>query len=205
MSTDEQLANRCFAPERDESACAELYEKYRDVATNFARRLLNDAYEAQDAFHNAWYSLLRIRESKPFFNFKAYLFQTVKNHAYMILRKRRTRQAAFPVSVEAHSTNSNADDNPLLPKDVLRYTQEQAKAEREYLNLKLDIESVVRPQLSALESQALAFFLYHGMTYPETAEKVECAEKTVQRARHQARHLLVEYDVFHSKKKRMEL
>lgn len=67
-----------------------LYYEYRDIMYNFAFRILNDSYLAEDAVHNAFLKLLKnldkIKELKSK-ETKTYLLIIVRNTSYNIWKK----------------------------------------------------------------------------------------------------------------------
>lgn len=198
MCTDEALAKRCFTPNRDDRACEELYKKYKDIAIGLAWRFLNDVYDAQDAFHDAWYSLLGKREFEHFNNFRAFLFKAVKNHALMLLRKRRTRHTEFQVSLNDPTYNSDSSTEPMLLHETIE--NRKATQDREYMELLQDIETVLRPRLSPRAYQAFTLVMVDRLTHAEAGVILNCSRKTVQRACKQAIELLIKYGLLRPKR-----
>ncbi|MFH1744065.1 MAG: sigma-70 family RNA polymerase sigma factor [bacterium] len=200
MSTDEQLANRCFAPERDESACSELYEKYKRIAVNLAWRFLDDVHEAQDAFHNAWYSLLHKREFEHFKNFRAYLFQTVRNHARMILRKRHTHRVDFHVDLDSPVSNSDSSADRMRLHESIE--DKKATLDRQNRELRRDIELVLERELHRTYYRAYRLVSRNGLTYSEAAKILGFSTKKIQRIYNVVEEILIKYDLIPRKKKR---
>ncbi len=202
MPTDEQLAIACFAPERDESACTELYEKYRHIAHCIARRILDDFHEAEDALHDAWDSLLRHGEFEHFSNFRALLFKSVRNGAFMILRKRHTHREEFKVDIDAPFSTSDADDRP---RPLHEYIEDKKAAlDREKRILRRDIELVLGRELSPTHHRAYKLVNRNGLTHSKAAEILGCSTRTIQRAYDRVEEILIQYDLIPLRKKRRD-
>ncbi len=137
----------------DEEAFVELYRRYRDKLFNFARRLLRDPAQAEEATQDVLLKLYRARATyKPSARLSTFVFRIATNHCLNLLgRKERTlvdRGAPVEAAPAAAAT-----------------PEQQAEAS--------EVRASVAAALATLpEKQAAALVLshYQGMSYQEIAE-----------------------------------
>lgn len=100
------------AMKQDREAFASLYAEMSRPMYTVACRILHNRADAEDAVQEAFVKLLRRERTDDIGNGRAYLLQTVRNEALMILRKRSHEELQEDVATdEKDRTDSFAWEN----------------------------------------------------------------------------------------------
>ncbi|GAA0182315.1 RNA polymerase sigma factor RpoE [Clostridium sediminicola] len=134
----------------DKEAFEELILKYRQNATNFAVRFLNDSYIAEDIVQECFAYLYVNRDKYNIkFSFKTYLFTMIKNKSIDYIRKWNRVSPCSDVEINEINLNS--------PEEIYIQKEENNEINRNINKLKDDYKTVVY------------LIDYEGFTYKETA------------------------------------
>ena len=167
---DDSLAARIR--DGDDAALTELMDRYKRPILNFVYRLLGNASEAddvaQEVFVRAYQNIRKFRPGTA--RFSTWLFQIARNAAIDHLRK-RARRKEDPLDNVAHAA-------PAL-----------RAVEANEIGGRIAIAVAELP-----EDQRTAFVLaeYHGKSYAEIADIMNCSEKSVESRLYRAKHFLRE-------------
>jgi RNA polymerase sigma-70 factor (ECF subfamily) len=138
----------------DESALAELYDRYGGPAYRLALRIVRDAALAQDAVQDAFLTAWRTAAG----------FDSRRGSASTWLLTLVHRRAVDVVRREDRRRGLPLDDAPVASGDATDETVETRELRR-------GVQAALR-QLSALEREALELAYYGGLSQSEIAEKV---------------------------------
>lgn len=175
-ASDAELVSRVLSG--SDAAFGELIERYNDLLTRHAQRMLGRADDAEDVVQAAWIrAYRRLRQCRDPERFGAWVFRIAANGCKDALKA--SRRDVVPLDSIAEPGGGGAD-----PEDeVLRAEQRRRIAEA----------------LGRLPpDQAEAFLLKHaeGWSYEQMAEKLDVGisalKMRVHRAREQLRRLLPE-------------
>ncbi|WP_128546961.1 RNA polymerase sigma factor [Larkinella soli] len=108
----------------DESAFAELYDRYFRLLFNFAYSRLNDRFAAQEIVQEVFVSVWQQRHRAAVESCRSYLFSSVKNQIISHYRKEYTRRFHYDQWEIRHEASSALTDQPVLTADLQnRYEQ----------------------------------------------------------------------------------
>jgi len=149
VADDKALLERVLA--RDQSAMAELFDRYSGMAYSVAMRVVKDAAQAEDVMQDVFFQVWQ--NPKAFISDRgslgAWLAVVVRNRAIDVIRRRKPSEAVEDV-VLAASTNVAAEVEHRTLIERVRNAMKDLPPEQR-------------------ESVELAFF--EGMTHAEIAEK----------------------------------
>jgi RNA polymerase sigma-70 factor, ECF subfamily len=167
MDSDNALAARIR--DGNDGALTELMDRYKRPILNFVYRLLGNASDAddvaQEAFVRAYQNIRKFSPGRA--RFSTWLFQIARNAAIDHLRKRSRRH-----------------------EELLDETTPAAASREVEAN---EIGGRIASAVAELaEDQRTAFVLaeYHGKSYAEIAEIMDCSEKSVESRLYRARQSL---------------
>lgn len=118
MSSDEALFEHLL--QGDMSAFDALYARYERPLFGYLRRLLADAHEAEDVFHETFMALLRLREQgdSPR-SFKAWIYTVARNLCLNRLRSRKRATRAMAACKRAAREPQAQPDGRLLQRETV--------------------------------------------------------------------------------------
>lgn len=165
----------------DESAFADLFERYRTRVLNTAYRFLSDRDAAQDVAQEVFVKVYKSPKSyRPDAAFSTWLYRVTANTCYDELRKRKRSKPATTEELP-----DNTPDRSASPEDQAR-SNELARA--------------VRAAIASLpENQRMAVVLqrYEELSYQQIAEvlkmSVSAVESLLFRAKNTLRTRLLAY------------
>ncbi len=142
--------------EGDESAVAQLYDRYSPTAMGLALKIVRDALEAEDVVHDAFVAIVeRADQYKPERGtVVAWLVTTVRNLALDRMR-RKTRRAQ-------------------ITEEELRHEPPEPSLDPESLSVAVRERDAVRRALAKLpdsQRKTLEIAFFEGLSYPEIAER----------------------------------
>jgi RNA polymerase sigma-70 factor (ECF subfamily) len=153
----------------DESAFAELVERYQPRLRYFLRKMLGEMHGAEDALQEVWLSVFRaVSRLADAGAFRVWLYRLARDRAWGELRKRRLRHQPIETVEVADEVAEDAN-----------FTAEEA----ERIHAALD-------QLSIGHREALALRFIEDMTYEEMAQAIGCEVGTVRSRLHYAKRAL---------------
>lgn len=159
IHTDEQLLKQLY--QSDESAFAEIYNRYWKPLYTSAHNILQVREAAQDAVQEVFISLWKRREAIQVDVLQSYLHQAVRFQVFKAIRAEKTDQ---------HFFNRLA----LVSKDILFEDPLLFK----------ELETIYQQLIQALPPDEKEIFLLHrdgGLTYKQIAEKKNISVKTVEK------------------------
>jgi len=148
----------------DETALAELYDRYSSMALGLALKIVRDQLEAEDVVHDAFIAVVeRADQFKPERGtVVAWLVTTVRNLA-LDRARRRIRRAQIMDEDLRHE-----------PAEPIADPEQQSFHERERQLVRAALARLSASQRATLE---IAFF--EGLSYPEIAEREKIPLGTV--------------------------
>ena len=138
----------------DESALAELYDRYGGPAYRLALRVVRDAALAQDAVQDAFLTAWRTASG----------FDPRRGSVSTWLLTLVHRRAVDVVRREDRRRGSPLDDAPVASGDATDETAETRELRR-------DVQAALQ-ELSALEREALELAYYGGLSQSQLAERL---------------------------------
>jgi RNA polymerase sigma-70 factor (ECF subfamily) len=148
----------------DDSALAELYDRYSAMALGLALKIVRDALEAEDVVHDAFVAVVeRADQFRPERGtVVAWLVTTVRNLA-LDRARRRIRRAQITDEELRH------EPTPVVPDpENISWLERERAAVRAALD-----------KLSAAQRATLEIAFFEGLSYPEIAEREKVPLGTV--------------------------
>ena len=159
-----------------EDAFVELYERHRDRIVGFARRMLGDAAQAEEAAQDVFLKLYGARANyEPRSRFSTFLYRIATNHCLNLRDRVERKLVDRGRAVEGQLPSGESDQHGDLAHKQLRAA----------LGLALD-------RLPARQRSALLLVHYEGLSYRETADALEVSESAVKSLIHRAREAMIE-------------
>jgi RNA polymerase sigma-70 factor, ECF subfamily len=159
------LVLRCQT--EDESAFAELVDRYSPRLTYYLRKMLGDPHGAEDLLQEVWFAVFRglprLADPKAF---PAWVYRIARDRAWRTLRKRRPNQRTL---IEDDLIEENAD----------AFSAEEASA----IHAGLDT-------LAAEHREVLVLRFLEDMSYENIAKVIACQLGTVRSRIHYAKQAL---------------
>jgi RNA polymerase sigma-70 factor (ECF subfamily) len=159
IHTDEQLLRKLY--QSDESAFAEIYNRYWKSLYTSAHNILQVKEAAQDAVQEVFISLWKRRTSIQVEILQSYLHQAVRFQVFKAIRAEKTDQQFF--NRLASVSKDILCEDPLLFKEL---------------------ESLYQQIIQTLPADDKEIFLLHrdgGLTYKQIAEQKNISVKTVEK------------------------
>lgn len=158
--TDEQLISNYLSG--DESAVAELVQRYLKLVFNFLLRFVgNNIAEAEDltqvVFIKAWSNLKKFKPEKKF---KIWLFSIAKNVAIDYLRKKK-------IYTVSKITDDSGDEQDIW--EIIADPRPSAQQELEQQELVQELDLVI-DRLAPDEKMILLFYYQEELNFREIAE-----------------------------------
>jgi RNA polymerase sigma-70 factor (ECF subfamily) len=140
----------------DDSAVAELYDRYSPMALGLALKIVRDAQEAEDVVHDAFVAIVERADQYKAERgtVVAWLVTAVRNLA-LDRTRRRTRRAQITDEELRHEP---AD--PVLDPESISWIAREREAVRKALE-----------RLSQAQRVTLEIAFFEGLSYPEIAER----------------------------------
>jgi RNA polymerase sigma-70 factor (ECF subfamily) len=161
------LVLRCQAG--DESAFAELVERYQPRLRYYLRKMLRDLQGAEDALQEVWLDVFRaVSRLADAGAFRAWLYRIARDRA---LREHRKRRPPSQSLEEVDVIDGRAEEAHFTAEDVQR------------VHAALD-------ELVAEHREVLVFRYVEAMSYEEIARVVGCQVGTVRSRLHYAKRAL---------------
>lgn len=148
--TDEELA-RLYRENNDQSALAQLFDRYLDLLYGVCLKYLKDRTEAQDATLSLYEHLHRKLKEHEVLNVKAWLHTLTRNHCLMILRKKD------------HKIVELGSEEVMYSEETLHLSLEK---EAELKRLEACVEGL-QPE----QQEVIRLFYLEGKCYNEITEK----------------------------------
>jgi RNA polymerase sigma-70 factor (ECF subfamily) len=157
-----------------EDAFVELYRRHRDRIVSFARRMLGDPAQAEEAAQEVFLKLYRARSGyEPKSRFSTFLFRIATNHCLNLRARVEHRLLDRGRSVDHQAVDARDQHGALAQKQL-----------RAALGAALD-------QLPGRQRSALLLVHYEGMSYREAADTLEVSEAALKSLIHRAREAMV--------------
>jgi RNA polymerase sigma-70 factor (ECF subfamily) len=159
-----------------EDAFVELYNRHRDRIVSYARRILRNQAQAEEAAQDVFLKLYRARDSySPRSRFSTFLYRIATNHCLNIRARVEHKLVARDVE---------AAERPAGPGDAQDRALDR-KAMREHLDAALRT-------LPDRQRAALVLVHYEGMSYREAADTIEVTEGAMKSLIHRARAAMIQ-------------
>jgi RNA polymerase sigma-70 factor, ECF subfamily len=159
-----------------EDAFVELYQRHRDRIVGFARRMLGDSAQAEEAAQDVFLKLYGARANyEPRSRFSTFLYRIATNHCLNLRDRVERKLVDRDRAIEGQLPSEESDQHGDLAHKQLRAA----------LGLALD-------RLPARQRSALLLVHYEGLSYRETAEALEVSESAVKSLIHRAREAMIE-------------
>lgn len=170
-----ELIRRIRSDDRD--AFQALFHVYYPAMHRFARALLGDADDADDAIQDVFLRLWRKRrEIGEAGSIRSYLFTGVRNRALDVLRRRQTASQRFAASPEPDAPDAL---DPLSQRSIDEIPENHSDADPAAL---AELREAIRRAVDGLPERCRTAFLLcreQDMTYAEAAEVMGVAPATV--------------------------
>lgn len=153
-----------------------LYTDYERMLYGIAFRILKQRYDAEDAVHDAFMSVIKGKaleklKSMPDTERKSYLTVIVKHSAYKVFNKRKK-------DIENSTSNCPNSTNT---------TEEEVLA-----SLSIDEIKETMNMLSEIDYDILCLYLINRQTYEEIASTLDIKPDTARQRVHRAKKRLIE-------------
>ncbi len=156
-----------------EEAFVKLYRLYRDRIFNFARRMLGDQAQAEEAAQDVFLKIYRAKDRyRANSKFSTYIFRVASNHCLNLLARKEHRLTDHGEMADHPSNN----DDP------------ESSASRS--QLRSIIAEAVR-DLPSKQAAALLLCLHEGMTYRDVAEALDTSESAIKSLVFRARETMM--------------
>lgn len=124
----DQLTQWLHEIKQSREAFAALYAEMSRPMYTVACRILHNRADAEDAVQEAFMKLLRRECTDDIENGRAYLLQTVRNEALMILRKRSHEELHEDVAAEEQDRPDNfAWDNEMMITEAIEHLKPEER------------------------------------------------------------------------------
>ncbi len=175
----------------DESAFAELMERYRKPVYHMILKMVRNVDDAEDltieAFAKAFKNLHRFKQD---FTFSTWLFRIATNNAIDFIRKKKLETYSLNTSF----TDDNGESVSIDVKDQnLQPDEETIKSQ------KIELVQMFVTKLPAKYQRLVRLRYFDELSYEEIAQKLEAPLGTIKAQLHRARELM--YDLVKDNKK----
>ena len=174
----------------DESAFAELMERYKKPVYHMILKMVRNVDDAEDltieAFAKAFKNLDRFKKD---YTFSTWLFRIATNNAIDFIRKKKLETYSLNTSFTddaGESVNIDVEDNRLTPDEQTIKTQ------------KIELVRMFVTKLPAKYQRLVKLRYFDELSYEEIAKELEAPLGTVKAQLHRARELM--YDLVKDKK-----
>jgi RNA polymerase sigma factor (sigma-70 family) len=174
----------------DESAFAELMQRYRKPVYHMILKMVRNVDDAEDltieAFAKAFKNLGRFKKD---YTFSTWLFRIATNNAIDFIRKKKLDTYSLNTSFTddgGESVNIDVEDNRLTPDE------EAIKAQ------KIQLVQLFVNKLPAKYQRLVKLRYFEELSYEEIAKELDAPLGTVKAQLHRARELM--YDLVKDKK-----
>jgi len=158
-----------------EDAFVQLYQRHRDRIVAFARRMLGDQAQAEEAAQDVFLKLYRARAGyEPRSRFSTFLYRIATNHC-LNMQARVERKLV--------RRDHEVEDEPAPRSEGQHHALEQARL-RDVLAAALD-------KLPDRQRAALLLVHYEGLSYREAAESIDVSEAAIKSLIHRARSAMM--------------
>ncbi|MFY0685538.1 MAG: sigma-70 family RNA polymerase sigma factor [Cyclobacteriaceae bacterium] len=168
----------------DESAFAELMERYKKPVYHMILKMVRNVDDAEDltieAFAKAFKNLGRFKKD---YTFSTWLFRIATNNAIDFIRKKKLDTFSLNTSFtddSGESVNIEVEDNTLTPDEVAIKTQ------------KIELVRMFVDKLPAKYQRLVKLRYFDELSYEEIAKTLEAPLGTVKAQLHRARELMYE-------------
>jgi len=178
---DEELILDC--QDGDQTAFKTLFERYKRPVFNFALRILGNRADAEDVTADVMLVVLsksRAYVHKPGVKFSTWLFTVARNACVTLIRKRNRMMGFwFQKNEDGQYQEWDVPDSRDLPPEEIAKRETVRQIKKAIYELPLN------------QKEALVLREYHGLSYGEIAEVLQCSLENVKilifRARGQLR------------------
>lgn len=159
----------------DDAAFEELLTRHHQSVYRLAYRFLNDSPEAEDITQEVFLRVFKAaRTYSPKAKFSTWLYTITKNLCFNALRKKRS-VAIFSIEDEMLPELPSMDESPIA-------RLEEAEVKKRVLGAVKELPANLRIAVLLLK--------YHGLSYEEVAEILECTVNAVKLRVHRAKKFL---------------
>jgi len=154
----------------DPAAFGALVGRYAGPLLGYLIRLVGDRHHAEDVFQETFSKVHAKRETfRDGARFKPWLFTIATRRAIDLLRKRQRGPLSVSLDDENVSTGFQRDVVDDAPDPGVEFARKEVKEQ---------VRAAVE-MLPERQRAALLLSYYHGLTYPEVADAMECSLGTV--------------------------
>jgi RNA polymerase sigma-70 factor (ECF subfamily) len=158
-----------------EDAFVQLYSRHRDRIVAFARRMLRDQAQAEEAAQEVFLKLYRARASyEPKSRFSTFLYRIATNHCLNVQARLERKLVRRDRAVDDEAAPRSADQHHSLEQSRLR-----------------DALAAALEKLPDRQRAALLLVHYEGLSYREAAESIDVSEAAIKSLIHRARTALM--------------
>jgi RNA polymerase sigma-70 factor (ECF subfamily) len=173
--SDPDVALMLAFAQGQEDAFVQLYTRHRDRIVAFARRMLGDQAQAEEAAQDVFLKLYRARNVyQPKSRFSTFLYRIATNHCLNLNARIERKLVRRDRAVEDEAAPRVGDQHNALERDRLRETLATALA-----------------KLPDRQRAALLLVHYEGLSYREAAESIDVSEAAIKSLIHRARAALI--------------
>jgi RNA polymerase sigma-70 factor (ECF subfamily) len=159
----------------DDAAFEELLTRHHQSVYRLAYRFLNDSPEAEDITQEVFLRVFKAaRTYSPKAKFSTWLYTITKNLCFNALRKKRS-VSIFSIEDEILPELPSMDESPIA-------RLEEAEVKKRVLDAVKELPANLRIAVLLLK--------YHGLSYEEVAEILECTVNAVKLRVHRAKKFL---------------
>jgi len=177
--------------DNDESAFAELMERYKKPVYHMVLKMVRNVDDAEDltieAFAKAFKNLARFKKD---YTFSTWLFRIATNNAIDFIRKKKLDTFSLNTSFTddaGESVNIDVEDKNLMPDEEAINKQ------------KIELVQMFVTKLPAKYQRLVRLRYFDELSYEEIAKELEAPLGTVKAQLHRARELM--YELVKDKKK----
>lgn len=161
--------------EGDEEAFRELVERHHPSILNLCFRYVGNQEDAEEVAQDVFIRAYRAREDyEPRAKFSTYLYRIAVNLSLNRIRDRKRKFGLFESTVSEDRSLSMAQGNP-RPDELLEQKEEQAAVRRA-------VDSLPPNQKTAVILKR-----FHGLSYEEIADVMNCSLSAVEARLHRAK------------------
>jgi RNA polymerase sigma-70 factor (ECF subfamily) len=158
-----------------EDAFVQLYSRHRDRIVAFARRMLGDQAQAEEAAQEVFLKLYRTRSSyEAKSRFSTFLYRIATNHCLNLQARIERKLVRRDRAVDDEAAPRSADQHHALEQTRLR-----------------DALAAALDKLPDRQRAALLLVHYEGLSYREAAESIDVSEAAIKSLIHRARTALM--------------
>lgn len=154
----------------DDKAFEFIYHRYQKSAIEFCASIVKDNYEAENIFHDVLLNIWERRSNlKTDFNFKSYLFTSLRNQTFSFIREMKK--------------NDMIKDE--FQESCLLQTDNKEEKEKQFVQLECLIT-----ELSPKRKEIIKLNFSHGKSYKEIADELLISTNTVKNQLVKAKKLI---------------